>query len=114
MWTRDILCYRCGGVAATLIRDPDSGGRGLTLTLNGFLARKATLLSEPGAIGLEDAEDEDLGRWLPANFLGFRCRECGADYCRACWRIDEARYEAGEYVATDGVCPGGHEAIVDA
>jgi hypothetical protein len=112
-WRRDVLCFRCEGVAASLLVDYESGGRGLTLTLSEFLVRKTSYLSEPAAEGIAEVEDLDLLRWLPPTFHGFFCRECGAAYCRRCWDIGSALYDADEYAGTAGICPAGHEALVD-
>ena len=112
-WRRDVSCFRCEGVAAGLLVDYESGGRGLTLTLVEFLARKVSYLSEPAAEGIAEVEDIELLRWLPPTFQGFFCRECGAAYCRACWNVGAAEYDDGEYAGTYGVCPAGHEGLVD-
>ena len=112
-WRRDMQCFRCEAVAASLVVDYESGGRGLTLTLSEFLNRKTSFLSEPAAEGIAEVDDLELLRWLPPTFRGFFCHECGAAYCRRCWDVGEARYEDGEYVGTSGACPSGHEALVD-
>ena len=112
-WRREVACFRCGAVAAALLIDPVSAGRGLTLTLTGFLSRKASFLSEPAANGVVEAETDELLRWLPPAMHGFFCRECGAAYCRACWTVAAPAYDEGEYAGTDGVCPAGHHSLVD-
>jgi hypothetical protein len=112
-WRREVRCFRCDSVAASLLVDYESGGRGLTLTLSEFLARKTSFLSEPAAEGIAEVDDVELLRWLPPAFHGFFCRECGAAYCRRCWDIGSPHYEDGEYLGTPGICPAGHEALVD-
>lgn len=112
-WLREVACFRCEAVAAALLIDPVSAGRGLTLTLTGFLTRKASHLSEPAANGVVEAEAEELMRWLPPAMQGFFCRECGAAYCRSCWTVAPPSYDEGEYAGTEGVCPAGHQALVD-
>lgn len=112
-WRRDVLCFRCERLAVGLLVDSESAGRGLTLTLTDFLVTKSSFLSEPAAIGIAEVEDEDLLRWLPLSFQGFFCHECGAIYCRSCWEVGAAVYEEGEYAGTPGICPAGHEGLVD-
>jgi len=112
-WRRDVHCFRCEGVAASLLVDYESGGRGLTLTLSEFLVRKTSFLSEPAAEGIAEVEDIELRRWLPPAFQGFLCPECDAAYCRRCWDIGTPQYEEGEYAGTLGVCPAGHKELVD-
>lgn len=112
-WRRDVRCFRCDAVAAGLLVDYESGGRGLTLTLLDFLARKTSYLSEPAAEGIAEVDDLELLRWLPPAFHGFFCHECAAAYCRRCWDIGAPYYEEGEYLGTAGICPAGHEALVD-
>lgn len=112
-WRRPITCFRCGGVAATALIDPHSGGRGLTLTLEGFVVRKSMLLSEPRANDIADAEDADVTHLLPPSFQGFSCVECDAAYCAACWTVDAPQFEGSEYSGTEGTCPAGHRGIVD-
>ena len=113
VWRREIVCFRCEQVAAALVVDPESGGRGLTLTLTEFLVRKTSFLSEPAAEAIADAGGAELLRWLPAAFQGFVCRECGAAYCRHCWTMEPPQYEDGEYAGTYAACPTGHRALVD-
>jgi hypothetical protein len=112
-WRRDVNCFRCGGVAAGLIVDYESRGRGLTLTLTDFLVRKTSFLSEAAAEGIAEVDDLDLFQWLPPAFHGFFCGECGAAYCRSCWDAGSAIYQDGEYAGTIGVCPAGHESVID-
>ena len=112
-WRRELSCFRCDRVAAALLVDPRSGGRGLTLTLAEFLVRKTTFLSVPAAEGIAEAEGAELLRWLPLTFQGFFCRECDAAYCRACWTAEPPDYEAGVYAGTYGTCPGGHRSLLD-
>ncbi|MGD9893508.1 MAG: hypothetical protein AB7R89_12830 [Dehalococcoidia bacterium] len=112
-WRRDVRCFRCDSVAAGLLVDYESGGRGLTLTLLDFLVRKTSYLSEPAAEGIAEDEEIELLRWLPPTFHGFFCRECGAAYCRRCWDIGAPLYTEGEYLGTAGICPAGHQALVD-
>lgn len=113
-WRRDVPCFRCGAVAAALTVDYESAGRGVTVTLDGFLARKTSFLSVPAAEELADVDAVELPRWLPPGLHGFVCRECGAAYCRSCWTVGEPlRDDEGEYAGRAGTCPSGHEAIVD-
>jgi hypothetical protein len=112
-WKRDVLCYRCDAVAVSLTVESDSSGRGLMLAMDGFLRRKRSYLSEPGAVGIADAEGAQLLRWLPPSFHGFFCAECSAPYCNRCWTVEAPRYEDGEYAGTPGICPVGHHALVD-
>jgi hypothetical protein len=112
-WRRDVRCFRCDSIAAGLLVDYDSGGRGLTLTLLDFIVRKTSYLSEPAAEGIAENDELDMLRWLPPAFHGFFCHECGAAYCRRCWDIGAPHYEEGEYLGTTGICPAGHEALVD-
>src|SRR5918998_2975297 len=104
-WRREVPCFRCDGVAAALVVDYESGGRGLTLTLEGFVVRKVSFLSEAAAEGIAEEEDLEILRWVPPAFHGFYCRECTAAYCRACWRVGPREYDDDGYVATFGVCP---------
>jgi hypothetical protein len=114
VWRRQIGCFRCEQAAVTLTIDPHAPGRGLLLTLDGFLVRKASYLSEPAADGIEGAESwEELLRWLPVTFRGFFCRACDAAYCRACWQAQAPEYEDGEYLGRLGICPGGHQQPID-
>ena len=112
-WRREVTCFRCGRVAAMLVVDPWSGGRGLTLTLAEFLVSKTTFLSEPAAEGVATADDVELLRWLPPTFQGFFCRECDAPYCRACWTAEPPVFDTDEYAGTAGVCPSGHRSTID-
>jgi hypothetical protein len=113
-WRRDLPCFRCGGVAASLLIDYESGGRGVTLTLDGFLARKSSFLSVPAAEGIAEEDGPDLIRWLPQAFHGFYCRECAAAYCRTCWIVGPPLRDEEGYAGRAGVCPAGHESAVDA
>lgn len=113
VWRRSLGCFRCGQTAAVVVIDPTSGGRGLTLTLDGFVVKKAVLLSEPRADDIADAEDTDVPPLLPPHFQGFVCVECAAPYCRACWTIDPPQFEDGEYIGMEGACPAGHRALID-
>src|SRR5829696_5242737 len=113
-WRREVTCFRCGGVAAALLVDYASAGRGLTVTLADFLVRKTSFLSEPAAESIAEVEDIELARWLPPAFHGFLCHECGAAYCRSCWRVGPPEYDEGDYAGRHGVCPSGHTAVVDA
>lgn len=110
---RTIACLRCGSVAASVLIDPDSGGRGLTLTRDGFIIRKASFLSETSAEAIADAEGAELLRSLPASFQGFICTECDGPYCERCWTLGPPRFEDGEYGGVSGSCPTGHHALVD-
>lgn len=113
-WRRDVVCFRCGGLAAALTVDYESAGRGVTVTLDGFLVRKTSFLSVPAAEELADVDDVELLRWLPPSFHGFFCRECGAAYCRACWTAGDPFWDSdGEYAGRAGVCPAGHESMID-
>jgi len=110
---RDLICFRCAEVAASLTVDSESGGRGMTLTRTGFLARKASYLSEPAAMAIFDAEGPELLRWLPQTFWGFFCHECEAPYCTSCWTLFPPASADGEYLGRAGRCPIGHESLVD-
>lgn len=110
---RDIACLRCGAVAASVLIDPDSGGRGLTLTRDGFIIRKASFLSESSAEAIADAEVAELLHTLPSAFQGFICGECDGPYCASCWTLESPRFEDGEYAGVAGCCPTGHQALVD-
>jgi hypothetical protein len=97
-----------------LVVDYASGGRGTTLTLQGFLARKTSFLSVVAAEGIAEEEGVDLLRWLPPTFQGFFCRECAAAYCAACWQVGPPEYDEEDFIGRHGVCPAGHEGMVDA
>jgi hypothetical protein len=112
-WRRDVRCLRCGEVAAALLVDYESAGRGLTVTLNEFLRRKTSFLSIAASEGIAEVEDVELPRWLPSTFAGFLCHECGGAYCRRCWTVGPREYEDGEYAGTYGVCPAGHRGLID-
>lgn len=112
-WQREIPCFRCGRVAVTLVVDYAFGGRGITLTLAGFIAQKSSFLSVPAAEGIAEEDGVELLRWLPPTFRGFFCRECSAAYCASCWRIGPPEHDEEGYAARYGICPAGHEGLVD-
>ena len=113
-WRRDIPCFRCDRVAVELVVDYASGGRGITLALDGFLVRKVSFLSVVAAEGIAEEDGAALLRWLPPTFQGFFCRECVAAYCAACWRLGPPEYDDEGYAGRYGICPAGHEGLVDA
>jgi hypothetical protein len=50
------------------------------------------------------------------DLIAFHCWRCDADYCEACWRFGPPEFDAdfpGFYDCTHGVCPVGHEQLVD-
>jgi len=47
------------------------------------------------------------------DFLGFYCGQCRKPYCQNCWRIGAPEFDEGFYDCTAGICPEGHEQIVD-
>lgn len=113
MWTRELSCFRCGTVAATMRCEYSEGRQGWMLYRTGFLDRKAMLCSQYAAEEMVDTEDIDLGRWLPGAWLGFRCQDCGADYCQSCWSVEAPLFEDDDYIQTAALCPGGHHTLVD-
>jgi|SRR5215208_1826498 hypothetical protein len=112
-WRRDLPCFRCERTAVTLVVDYASGGRGVTLVRDGFLARKSSFLSVPAAEGIAEEDGVELLRWLPQAFHGFFCRECAATYCATCWRVGPPEHDEEGYAGRLGVCPAGHESVVD-
>ena len=59
------------------------------------------------------AGDYDAARAIDTDFVAFHCRECGAVYCEACWRLSPPVFDEGFYDYTKATCPQGHEQIVD-
>ncbi|MBM4421998.1 MAG: hypothetical protein FJ030_01235 [Chloroflexi bacterium] len=57
--------------------------------------------------------DYETLRRLDADFIAFHCWECGKDYCEQCWRIGPPEFDDGFYDCTMGICPAGHEQMVD-
>src|SRR3712207_8884614 len=101
-WRREIPCFRCERVAVELVVDYASGGRGITLALDGFLARKVSFLSVPAAEGIAEEDGVELLRWLPPAFKGFFCRECAAAYCATCWRVGLPEHDDEGYAGRYG------------
>ena len=59
------------------------------------------------------AYDFASARSADADFVAFHCRKCSRSYCQNCWRIGPPEFDDGFYDYTQGVCPEGHEQIVD-
>ena len=60
-----------------------------------------------------DRGDFALARSLDADFVAFHCPDCGLVYCDTCWRLEPPVFEDGFYDCTWGVCPVGHNHVVD-
>ena len=72
-------------------------------------------------------QDYASARDADADFVAFHCRECGQAYCQQCWHIGPPLFDEGFYSVvfacgeaaerdgdcTFGVCPEGHEQVVD-
>ena len=112
-----VACARCGGIAAafSLVR-PESSARQHGLQRNGFIGQvtKFGALDELHHL-LEKIRSSDYVavRRIDMDFVAFHCRECNRSYCERCWRIGPPEFDEGFYDLTRGVCPEGHEQIVD-
>jgi hypothetical protein len=118
-------CSRCGQPAATFSLLPAGTGDGLwrervRLERTGFLGTTMHFGELPGLAALMAAierRDHAAIRSLTGpDLIAFHCWQCDADYCAACWRLGPSEFDAdfpGFYDCTKGVCPAGHEQVVD-
>lgn len=79
-----------------------------------FLGVSTGLLSERLGTWLADAVIVDPLELAAADpdLAGFCCRECGANYCEQCW-TSWMEFDESFYDCTRGLCPRGHEQILD-
>ena len=114
-----VFCARCGAIAAEFSlhaaaaeRMPSRHG----LQRIGFIGEVtkfgegAQLRSMLEAIR---AAEYAAARRVDADFIAFHCKECDRCYCKQCWQIGPPEFDEGFYDCTHGICPQGHEQIVD-
>jgi hypothetical protein len=121
-------CATCNGVAATATYvqkgesypDPflkDVAHESDWLVIEGFLGTQGKLLESYAAAVREALEKSSAKQlyhvdrlWAP-----FYCSRCQASYCWDCWRtfpVMDDEYP-GWYDYTEGICPKGHERMID-
>ena len=121
-------CATCNGVAATATYvcqgesypDPflkDVAHESDWLVIDGFLGTHGKLLEDlADAVrgALETANAKQLYE-IDALWAPFYCYECQASYCQDCWTswiVMDDEFP-GWYDCTDGICPKGHERMID-
>ena len=72
----------------------------------------AATYADVQAILNDDAPDPAKLRQIDWELAPFYCPDCGQNYCRADWHTSVLADEPF-YDCTMGVCPGGHEHVVD-
>ena len=112
-----VPCARCGAEAAKfslLPPAPPHTQHGLKRT--GFIG-EVTKFGEAATLRrlleMTRAADYAAAHGADADFVAFHCRKCLRSYCQRCWRIGAPEFDDGFYDLTRGVCPEGHEQIVD-
>ena len=118
-------CAHCGQPAATFTLFPAGSGEGMWRDLDrleriGFLGM-VTLCGQPPALAavmsvIQQRDSAAIRSAAGPDLIAFHCWQCDADYCQACWRIGPPEFDAdflGFYDCTRGVCPAGHEQMVD-
>jgi hypothetical protein len=120
-----LTCACCGQPAATFTLLPAGTGEGMwrerdRLERTGFLGTTARFDALPALAALMQAiqqRDHAVIRGqVGPDLVAFHCWQCGVDYCQDCWRIGPPEFDEdfpGFYDCTHGVCPAGHEQIVD-
>ena len=121
-------CAACNGVAATAtyVRqgetypDPflkDAANEEDWLMIDGFLGAQGKCLDGHEAAvraALENSSAKQLYQLAPL-WASFYCRKCQASYCWDCWDswivMDDEL--PGWYDCTEGICPKGHEKMLD-
>lgn len=115
-------CARCGRAAAEIALLPASE-RGETLWHDKDRLERTDFMGSIVKFGdwetltaffeLLARADYAAVRGDDADFIAFHCHACGRVYCEQCWTIGAPVFDEGFYDYTLGVCPEGHEQIVD-
>jgi hypothetical protein len=131
-----VPCSRCGRAAAgiaLLPADPDAEAREARqerLERTDFMGRVVQFGAHEQLLTFFAAlaqQDYASARGADADFVAFHCRACGKACCQQCWRIGPPVFDEGFYSVvfacgeaaerdgdcTFGVCPEGHEQVVD-
>jgi hypothetical protein len=125
-----LACARCGSAAAEIALLPATvAGAALApgvpaahthtrdrLERTDFLSA-LTKFGPPAALlelfAAVQAGDFGQARRLDPDFVAFHCPDCGRVYCDSCWQLGAPVFDEGFYDYTRGVCPMGHEHVVD-
>lgn len=119
-----LSCCRCGSPAATFAFRPAGKGDGLwrdsdRLERTGFMGtvvKFGPLDSFAPFLSALQRGDYDSARSGDPDLVAFHCWTCNEDYCEKCWQIGPPTFDddfPGFYDCTRGVCPEGHEQVVD-
>jgi hypothetical protein len=114
-----VHCARCGESAAEFSLVPPAAGSrsqhyGLQRTgFMGQVTKFGELAELRRQVDLAHVADYTALRSIDTDFVAFHCWECKRSYCERCWRIGPPEFDEGFYDCTRGVCPDGHEQIVD-
>lgn len=114
-------CSRCGQPAATFAVIAAGAGEGMwrdrdRLERAGFMGAVIKFGDHKSFAPFLSAlagGDYDKASAGDPDFVAFHCWTCGRDYCEQCWRIGPPEFDEGFYDCTRGVCPDGHEQVVD-
>lgn len=118
-------CARCGAPAATFTLRPAGTGDDMwrdrdRLERTGFLGTTTHFEPLPALAAIMRAiEQRDYAAvhdLAGPDLVAFHCWQCDADYCEACWRIGPPEFAEdfpGFYECTKGVCPAGHQQVVN-
>ncbi len=118
-------CAACGEVAAvvkavTAGTVTDAGDpRQDRIVVHGFSGPDAWVDASAGQYAAAQAiltsaapDPAELRRILYWEAAPFHCPDCGLNYCHAHWR-GFPRFDEGSYDCTIGICPAGHEHMID-
>jgi hypothetical protein len=116
--TFSIVCHKCGRTAAEFSLTKHSGRSEIIVT--GFLGTVTTrgIGNDPvdeklfGTLRILAETDVPALHALDPDIFGFICQRCGYAYCVNCWKYIHATSDEGFYDATRGVCPQGHEQML--
>ncbi len=114
-------CARCGNPAAVFTLFAAGEGEGLwrdrdRLERAGFMGvvtKFGALESLTSLFNSLQRADYNILRGADADFVAFHCWTCAKSYCEHCWQIGPPVFDEGFYDYTSGVCPEGHEQVVD-
>jgi hypothetical protein len=118
-------CACCGQPAATFTLFPAGSSEGMWRERDyvkraGFMGTILHFGALPALMALmrtlHHHDYQTIRSAAGPDLIAFHCWQCNADYCQACWRIGPPEFDAdfpGFYDCTRGVCPAGHEQMVD-
>ena len=115
-------CAICGEVAchlklfvASASEEPQAGQLRSFLRASGFIGEIEMLVSGEEKDRLQAYMARRSAKEMHELYLKYApcfCVQCGRAYCAAHWQMSLA-FDEGFYDCTDGVCPEGHEQMLD-